>query len=172
MRGLKTCTLRLAMTARFRRRMSSSVLPENIGPQMTSSCPKLLALLGGEAQPEVGVDAALGGPRFEDRVAQAGRTVVEEMRSSARHPALLASGAFDGVNDARHVYPNVLLPCLLEDGDADALERLRERRRISRRQRAAEQSQAFNPHGLWRRGLLAARWARPARKTEHRRWRA
>jgi hypothetical protein len=36
MAGLKTCTFWRPITARRRRRMSSSVLPENIGPQITS----------------------------------------------------------------------------------------------------------------------------------------
>jgi hypothetical protein len=34
---LNTCTARRAMTARFIRRMSSSLLPLNIEPTMTSS---------------------------------------------------------------------------------------------------------------------------------------
>src|ERR1700743_567501 len=122
MRGLKTCTLRLAMTARLRRRMSSSVLPENIGPQMTSSCPKLLALLHGKAQPEVGVDAVLVGAGLEEGVAQAGGAVGEEVRARAGHAALVVAGPLDRLDDARDVHPDVLLARLLEAGDADALE--------------------------------------------------
>ncbi len=39
--GLNTCTRCLPITARRKRRISSSVLPENIGPQMTSTQPAL-----------------------------------------------------------------------------------------------------------------------------------
>src|ERR1041385_2606095 len=41
MAGLKTCTRLRAIMARRRRRMSSSLLPENIGPQITSIHPML-----------------------------------------------------------------------------------------------------------------------------------
>src|SRR5436190_3141191 len=41
MAGLKTCTRFRAMVARRRRRINSSLLPENIGPQTTSIQPRL-----------------------------------------------------------------------------------------------------------------------------------
>src|SRR5260221_10857092 len=41
MAGLKTCTRFRAMVARRRRRISSSLLPENMGPQITSIQPRL-----------------------------------------------------------------------------------------------------------------------------------
>jgi hypothetical protein len=44
---LKTCTARRAMTARFTRRMSSSLFPLNIEPTMTSSPAWLEVLTGG-----------------------------------------------------------------------------------------------------------------------------
>src|SRR5229473_3246625 len=41
MAGLKTCTRFRAMVARRRRRINSSLLPENMGPQITSIQPRL-----------------------------------------------------------------------------------------------------------------------------------
>jgi hypothetical protein len=44
---LKTCTARRAMTARFTRRMSSSLFPLNIEPTITSRPARAEVLIGG-----------------------------------------------------------------------------------------------------------------------------
>ena len=45
MTGLKTSTRLRAIMARRRRRISSSLLPENMGPQMTSIQPTLPVMM-------------------------------------------------------------------------------------------------------------------------------
>src|SRR4051794_19502816 len=122
MRGLKHCTRRLAITARFRRRISSSVLPENIGPQMTSRLPILLLvpLLPrlAEADRDLGVEALGRGARLDQRVAQAGDAVGDHPRPQAHGAALRLGRALELADRAGDVDVEELIVRQVEAADA------------------------------------------------------
>src|ERR1700679_3147193 len=66
MTGLKICTRCFAISARRRRRMSSSLLPENIGPTTTSIQPMLPLTISTLPPSEIGRASCLPISLFRD----------------------------------------------------------------------------------------------------------
>src|SRR5580704_6117823 len=105
MSGLKQATRWRAMRARFRRRISSSLLPENMGPVMTSMRPASRRAGAGELGATWFVDAeGFNGEVFTERMPLRWRWRIETCVS--KHPTRNPAVDFAYLIHARsHAHP-------------------------------------------------------------------